>query len=104
MNAHGNGPSVYYRIPGAKGSVGFISAIHGKFCGSCNRIRLSAQGKLKPCLCFCEAVDLRDLLRGQDAEEKVKQAIMNSVRLKPEGHCFGSEEVTEQKKMVQIGG
>ena len=49
---HGNGPAVYYRIPGFLGSIGFISAIHGVFCEYCNRIRMTATGDLKPCLCY----------------------------------------------------
>lgn len=62
-SVHGNGPAVYYRIKGAKGSIGFISAMHGKFCGSCNRIRLTSDGKLKPCLCYADSVDLKKILR-----------------------------------------
>lgn len=62
---HGNGPAFYYKIKGAQGSIGFISAIHGKFCGSCNRLRLTSQGKLKPCLCFGEEMDLRSIVRGK---------------------------------------
>ena len=63
---HGFGPAVYYRIPGWKGSIGLISAIHGKFCSSCNRVRLTAQGYLKPCLCYEDGVDLRAILRKGD--------------------------------------
>ena len=48
----GNGPAVYGRIPGSQGCVGFIEAIHGKFCGSCNRLRLTSEGFLKPCLYY----------------------------------------------------
>ena len=59
---HGNGPARDYRIPGFPVSVGFISAIHGTFCASCNRIRLTSQGLLKPCLCYGDTVDLRPLL------------------------------------------
>ncbi len=111
---HGNGPAVYYRIPEAKGSIGFISAMHGKFCGSCNRIRLTSQGRVKPCLCFGEDVDLREILRRGAREdlrnpEEIKvqltEAIIRSVGMKPESHRFETiNEVTEQKKMVQIGG
>lgn len=49
--SHGNGPAVYYHVPGFKGSIGFISAMHGVFCESCNRIRMTSQGMIKPCLC-----------------------------------------------------
>ena len=101
---HGNGPAVYYHIPGYVGSVGFISAIHGVFCGSCNRIRMTATGELKPCLCYRDTVSVRDAARYgscQDIREKLQEAI----RMKPKQHCFDvEEEITEQHKMVQIGG
>lgn len=101
---HGNGPAVYYQIPGFLGSIGFISAIHGKFCDKCNRVRLTSVGELKPCLCFGESVSVRDAARRGDTEA-VKKCLMEAVMRKPEMHHFEkSTEVTEQKKMSQIGG
>lgn len=86
---HGNGPAVYYRIKGAPGSIGFISAMHGKFCSGCNRMRLTAQGKLKPCLCYGEGIDLRHILRGgascsgkelqRNLQESLKEAMRESM-------------------------
>ena len=55
----GNGPAVYYTVPGWKGSIGFIAAVHGKFCASCNRVRLTSQGFLRPCLASETGCDLR---------------------------------------------
>ncbi len=103
---HGNGPAVYYRIPGFRGSVGFISAVHEKFCDRCNRLRLTAEGQLKPCLCYGEAVDLRELLRRPDSSAAMLQAaIRQAVQQKPQGHCFEDiTAVTEVKKMAEIGG
>ena len=113
---HGNGPAVYYKIPGAKGSVGFISAMHGKFCDQCNRIRLTSQGKIKPCLCFSDSIDLGAILKaeenGQGAgssveqkKEAIKQALARAIKLKPENHRFEEiGEITEDKKMIEIGG
>lgn len=105
---HGNGPAVYYRIQGASGSIGFISAIHGKFCGTCNRLRLTSQGKLKSCLCFGEEVDLMQILRGENAslqEERLQDAFRRAVLFKPQSHRFeASDGVTERRTMVQIGG
>lgn len=103
---HGNGPAVYYRIPGFQGSVGFISAVHEKFCSSCNRLRLTSQGQLKPCLCYGEAVDLREILRRPDSSAAMLQdAIRQAVRQKPRAHCFEDiTAVTEGKEMVKIGG
>lgn len=114
---HGNGPAVYYRIKGAAGSIGFISAIHGKFCGSCNRLRLTSRGRLKSCLCFGEDVDLMQILRGEEntlleegvkdalLEERLQDAFRQAVSFKPEGHRFEAPDgVTEKRTMVQIGG
>lgn len=107
---HGNGPAVYCRIPGFTGSVGFISAIHGKFCGTCNRIRLTSQGQLKLCLCYEDAVDLRSILREEavddaTASEHLQEAIREAIRKKPRAHRFGEAGgVTEHKIMTQIGG
>jgi len=105
---HGNGPAVYYQIPGAKGSVGFISAIHGKFCQRCNRLRMDAKGKLKPCLCFGETVDIMGLLRSPDLpdrEGRLREAFRHAAQMKPESHVFEVPGyITEQSQMVQIGG
>lgn len=108
---HGNGPAVYYQIPGYRGSVGLISAIHGKFCGSCNRVRLTAQGFLKSCLSFDSGEDLREILRDTgimtevEREERLLAALKRGIGKKPMAHCFEHpEEMTERRDMVQIGG
>lgn len=104
-SVHGNGPAVYYKIPGFKGSIGFISAIHGKFCDQCNRIRLTAQGRLKPCLCYGEGLNLRDALRGEGKEEQVLELLKETIEKKPKQHCFEIlEEITEEAPMIGIGG
>lgn len=101
---HGNGPAVYYQIPGFSGSIGFISAMHGKFCRECNRIRMTATGDIKPCLCYADVYPLRDLLRSGNYE-LVKEQLTEAVRKKPEAHCFEEPgAVTEAHQMVQIGG
>lgn len=105
---HGNGPAVYYKLPGAKGSIGFISAMHGKFCSQCNRLRLTSQGMLKPCLCYEDHVDLAGILKTPDYGQltaRLSEAIQTAVHMKPEGHKFEDvDEVTEHKRMVEIGG
>lgn len=101
---HGNGPAVYYKIPGFAGGIGFISAIHGKFCGSCNRIRMTSTGELKACLCYQESVSLRDAVRQGDLEE-VKRLLELTISKKPEMHCFEKvDSITESRQMVKIGG
>lgn len=102
---HGNGPAVYYKIPGFMGSIGFISAIHGKFCDQCNRIRLTAQGRLKPCLCYGEGLDLREALRSEKREEQILELLKAAIANKPKQHCFEVlEEITEEALMIGIGG
>ena len=101
---HGNGPAVYYRIPGFAGSVGLISAIHGVFCSKCNRIRMTATGELKPCLCYEDTVSIREAARCGTARE-IRAKLQEAIEMKPERHCFEQvQEITEQHKMVQIGG
>ena len=105
---HGNGPASYLRIPGFQGSIGFISAMHGKFCAQCNRIRLTSTGKLKPCLCYGDTIDIKPVFELADATERqalLQQAIEEAIRQKPEAHCFEERaQVTELQEMVEIGG
>lgn len=107
-SVHGNGPASYYRIPGHAGSIGFIGAMHGKFCGSCNRIRVTSQGKIKPCLCYSDTVDIMPLFNEADPlqeKQALKNALARAVSLKPETHCFEDiSAITEQHRMVSIGG
>lgn len=101
---HGNGPAVYWRIPGFSGSVGFISAIHGKFCQSCNRVRLTSTGFLKGCLCYETGEDLREPLRRGDLTE-VRRRFERGILQKPRAHCFEElDQVTECREMSKIGG
>lgn len=103
-NVHGNGPAVYYRIPGFQGSIGLIEAIHGKFCDGCNRIRLTATGKVKPCLCYATTYDLKTLLRSGKSDE-AKELLGQAIYGKPKEHCFEElAEISEEHKMVSIGG
>ena len=107
---HGNGPAKYIKFEGFKGSIGFISAIHGKFCDGCNRIRFTSNGKLKPCLCYASNIDLKDIIKDntigfnekiQLLEEKIRECITT----KPKAHAFEDlSKVSELKDMVEIGG
>ena len=122
--SNGSGPAVYYQFLKLTVPVGFISAIHGKFCDSCNRVRLTAQGYLKLCLCYDKGIDLRQILRqeieqGMQNEknlqstqntqkalnEQLTAAIKAAISKKPAAHCFEHpEEMTEIHEMVKIGG
>ncbi|MCR5683932.1 MAG: radical SAM protein [Lachnospiraceae bacterium] len=101
----GNGPAVYYRIPGFKGCIGFISAITDKFCDSCNRIRVTASGGLKTCLCYGTQTDLKSFLRNGASDAGLKELVRSSIYEKPKEHCFETPEcITEHMSMSGIGG
>lgn len=108
-SVHGNGPAVYYRLPDREGAVGLISAMHHSFCGSCNRIRLTSQGLIKPCLCYEEGVDLQPALKAGAADPEsqdaaLREALEEAIRSKPAGHTFYDRASVETKAMSQIGG
>ena len=102
----GNGPGHYYSFEGFKGKIGFISAISHKFCDSCNRVRLTAQGYLKSCLQYDIGEDLKQYLRGNVSDEKLCDVIEKTIYRKPVGHRFGTDvgEHGEAHIMAQIGG
>lgn len=105
----GNGPAVYVTFPGFRGKIGFISAITHPFCRGCNRIRLTSEGFLKPCLQYGEGTDLRLLLRSGAKDALIKKEMENAVYRKPACHQFtwGSQEGPgnpETKEMSRIGG
>ena len=97
-------------VPNAEtlaGRIGFISAVHGKFCATCNRLRLTSTGELKPCLCYGDVIPLREILRDGEGrkEERIREKIMEAVQSKPMAHCFEHREnITENREMVRIGG
>lgn len=93
-------PAIYYRLEGYKGRIGFISPISHRFCDRCNRMRLTCDGKLIPCLGNTVEVDILELL-GDPAQ--LRDAMSRSIYEKPSGHCF-NDRYTSRRKMVQIGG
>lgn len=104
LSRMGSGPAVYYQFSDLKVPVGFISAIHGKFCDTCNRVRLTAGGYLKLCLCYDEGEDLRRVLR-EGEKENLRTIMEQTIFRKPAAHCFEHPaEMTETHEMVKIGG
>ena len=104
LSRMGSGPAVYYQFSDLKVPVGFISAIHGKFCDTCNRVRLTAEGYLKLCLCYDEGEDLRRVLR-EGEKENLPTIMEQTIFRKPAAHCFEHPaEMTETHEMVKIGG
>ncbi len=104
---HGNGPAVYFKPLGFKGSIGFISAMTCAFCDKCNRVRLTAEGYLKLCLQYDIGVSLRDIMRAGVTDEELAIAIRSAVMNKPKEHTFndyeGAEDI-EESGMSRIGG
>ena len=104
LSRMGSGPAVYYQFSDLRVPVGFISAIHGKFCDTCNRVRLTAEGYLKLCLCYDEGEDLRRVLR-EGEKENLRTIMEQTIFRKPAAHCFEHPaEMTETHEMVKIGG
>ena len=96
----GWGPARYFAFPGAKGTVGFISPLSRHFCSECNRLRLTADGKLRPCLFSDREVDVRAALR-EGGEDAVYECFLQALNLKPDEH---HDKVGTERKMSQIGG
>lgn len=93
-------PAKYYSLPGGKGNVGLINPISCKFCSTCNRIRLTADGKLKTCLHSNNEIDIKGLIR--DGQE-ITKIIYDIVKHKPKEHGLEDEEYIE-REMTAIGG
>ncbi|MGH7653831.1 MAG: GTP 3',8-cyclase MoaA [Gemmatimonadaceae bacterium] len=97
----GNGPAVYYRFAGAAGSIGVITPMTHTYCGSCNRVRLTADGRLRTCLYGDHEVNLRDPLRaGAPLEPLFRQALAE----KPLEHNLLQMKVGGLKALSQVGG
>ncbi|MCK8826132.1 GTP 3',8-cyclase MoaA [Natroniella acetigena] len=101
--ATGNGPAYYYQVAEGLGSVGFISPISNHFCSSCNRIRLTATGWLRPCLCSDDEINLKELIRNNSSEDKLEERFLEAIGHKPDQHQLGQED-NLVKHMSQIGG
>ncbi|MFH1640133.1 MAG: GTP 3',8-cyclase MoaA [Chloroflexota bacterium] len=100
----GNGPARYYRLPGANGTIGFITPMTEHFCGGCNRLRLTCDGQLRPCLLDDDEINLKAALRrGADIEE-LKQLIQQAVTIKKEHHHLNEQIAPVKRPMCQIGG
>jgi cyclic pyranopterin phosphate synthase len=102
----GNGPATYYRLAGAKGTIAFISPLtETSFCSRCNRMRLTPDGKLRPCLLGEDEIDLKTPLRNNALMEELKRLILKAVASKPEHHpLIGDNFRLVNRKMSQIGG
>jgi cyclic pyranopterin phosphate synthase len=99
--ARGNGPAAYWRLAGARGSIGLITPMTHTYCGSCNRVRLTADGRLRTCLFGDHEVDLRTPLRaGLPLEPFVRRALAE----KPEAHALLERRNGGLRALSQVGG
>jgi cyclic pyranopterin phosphate synthase len=99
-----NGPATYYQIPGRVQRIGFIGAMTNlHFCENCNKLRLTCDGKLRPCLGSYLEFDIMKPLRAGASDEQLKQFFLNVVERKPEQHDF-RDNYQPNRKMIAIGG
>jgi len=100
----GGGPARYYQLPGARGTLGFITPISEHFCYQCNRLRLTADGQLRPCLLSDREIDLRKPLRQGTGVAEIKRLIMKAIESKPMQHHLDEWERPGNRVMSEIGG
>ena len=99
------GPSRYWQIPGADSRIGFISPHSENFCSTCNRVRLTAEGRLLLCLGNEHSVDLRAVVRQYPGDnDKLKQAIVDAIRIKPERHYFSHDDEPQIVRLMNMTG
>lgn len=98
----GNGPASYFRIENSLGALGFICGRSSVFCGSCNRLRLTSDGRIKPCLYSPQEYDIRKLIRGSAPDEQVRQVLKSIISAK---HTFTRlTSPAEAFSMRKVGG
>lgn len=99
-----NGPASYYQVPGTGQKIGFIGALTNlHFCENCNKLRLTCEGRLRPCLGSHLEFDLREPLRAGATDDELRQMFLNVVARKPKEHDFRGNYQPD-RKMVAIGG
>ena len=103
----GRGPAEYVHFQGFQGNVGFINPMSHAFCAACNRVRLTADGRLKLCLYYPNGPELLPMLRRDCSDEELREVILRELQYKPERHNFGTRDngkCKETRNMNQIGG
>jgi cyclic pyranopterin phosphate synthase len=93
-----------FRFENGGGVVGFISPVSEPYCGSCNRMRLTADGKFHLCLLNDDELDVKKALRNGGGAEAVAEILLKAVTLKPTGHRLDEGVSTQSRSMFQIGG
>lgn len=105
INTEETGPAQMFKIDGAMGKIGFISPLSDHFCSSCNRLRLTADGRLRTCLFSDKEVNLMQVLRGRLIDSELERLIESAILNKPEKHHFGEKIFRKcSRNMSAIGG
>ena len=98
-------PAMDYTFAEGKGKVGFINSVTEPFCGSCNRLRLTAEGQVRNCLFSDAEWDARDLIRGNHSDDELLSLVRDAIAAKKRGHGDDSLEFSRpERAMYQIGG
>ena len=103
-NQHPSDESLNYRLAAARGVVGLISPVSQPYCGNCNRMRLTADGKFHLCLLNYDELDLRSALRNGGGDGLIEALLLRAVAAKPTGHHLDRGVSTEDRSMYQLGG
>ena len=98
------GPAKYYDLVGTKTRIGFISPHSNNFCSTCNRVRLTSEGRLLLCLGNEHSVDFRPLLREPHSDDEIKQTMLDSMNIKPERHFFDLDEKPQLVRFMNMTG
>jgi GTP 3',8-cyclase len=100
-----DGPAMRFRLEGAIGEIGLIGPVSSHFCGDCNRLRLTADGKIRTCLFSDEEIDVKDILRKGGTDRDLKERLLAALRTKPERHRINTHQFKKcQRNMSAIGG
>jgi len=100
----GSGPAVYHAFAKSLGTIGFITPLSNHFCSQCNRLRLTADGRLRPCLMSPLEVDIKEKIRQGANHQQLREIFQKVIGLKPQSHHLNVEEYQGKRKMSQIGG
>jgi len=97
--------AVDYQFADGSGRIGFINPVTQPFCGNCNRLRITAEGKIRNCLFSTEEWDVRELLRGAGTDDQIAQTVRRAVHAKKSGHGIDTDDfIKPERAMYQIGG
>lgn len=104
VDSNPSDPARLWQLPGARGTIGFISPVSEPFCQFCNRVRLTADGKLRLCLLRNDEIDFREEMRGGTSDEELLLRLRAGIWRKPWGHGLAEGDLNIGRGMSQIGG